>query len=176
VEVEGGDFESRDFRRGLWRQTTTAVALITCAAEGRANVMACEWAMMISHSPMCFVVSVHPSHETYAMLEAAGEFGLNFCSDTQAELSHVSGSSSLRDVDKWQLADFRTYPASKIGAPMIDGSVINVECRIVGKHTVGHTLFIGEAVWARYDSDKSPLLFHDGKYWHLGRQHRRETR
>ncbi len=68
--VEGGEFESRDFRRGVWRRTTTAVALLTCAAEGRANVMACEWAMMTSHSPVCFVVSVHPSHETHGMLEA----------------------------------------------------------------------------------------------------------
>ena len=168
--VEGGEFESRDFRRNVWRRTTTAVALLTCSAEGRANVMACEWAMMTSHSPVCFVVSVHPSHETHAMLEATGEFGLNFCSDTQARLSHVSGSYSLRDADKWQLADFPTYPASEIGAPMIDGSSINVECRVVGKHTLGHTLFIGQAVWARYDPDKSPLLFHDGKYWHLGRQ------
>ena len=48
---------------------------------------------------------------------SAGEFGLNFCSDTQAELSHVSGPASLRDVRQWQLGDFRTYPATKIGVP-----------------------------------------------------------
>jgi flavin reductase (DIM6/NTAB) family NADH-FMN oxidoreductase RutF len=168
--VEGGEFESRDFRRGLWRQTTTTVALLTCATEGRTNVMACEWAMMVSHSPVCFLVSVHPSHETHAMLEAAGEFGLNFCADTQAELSHVSGSHSLRDLDKWQLADFPVYPAHEIDAPMIDGSLVNVECRIVGKHTLGHTLYIGEAVWGRYDPTKHPLLFHDAKYWQLGPQ------
>lgn len=168
--VEGDDFESRDFRRGLWRQTTTAVALLTTEADGRANVMACEWAMLVSHRPMCFVISVHPSHETHPLLEASGEFGLSFCSDQQANLSHVSGSNSLRDVDKWTLADFATYPAQKISAPMIDDSHINVECRIVGRHDLGHTVFIGEAVWARYDPDKSPLLFHGGKYWHLGAQ------
>ena len=40
--VEGDDFGSRELRRGVWQQTTTAVALLTCAADGRANVMACE--------------------------------------------------------------------------------------------------------------------------------------
>ncbi len=168
--IEGDDFQSRDFRRGVWHQTTTAVALLTCAADGRANVMACEWAMLVSLTPMCFVISVHPSHETHDILEAAGEFGLSFCSDEQARLSHISGSYSLRDVDKWTLADFSTYPGKKIGVPMIDGSHINIECRVVGKHNLGHTLFIGEAVWARYDADKSPLLYHDGKYWHIGPQ------
>jgi hypothetical protein len=44
--VEGGDFGSRDFRRSVWHQTTTAVALLTCAAKDHVNVMACEWAML----------------------------------------------------------------------------------------------------------------------------------
>ena len=55
--IEGDDFQSRDFRRGVWHQTTTAVALLTCAADGRANVMACEWAMLVSLTPMSFVIS-----------------------------------------------------------------------------------------------------------------------
>ena len=107
---------------------------------------------------------------THDLLVAAGEFGLSFCSDAQAHLSHVSGSNSLHDVDKWQLADFPTYPAQRIGAPMIDDAVLNVECRIVGTHRLGHTLFIGEAVWVRYDPAKSPLIFHGGKYFQVGAQ------
>ena len=168
--LEGDDFESREFRRGVWHQTTTTVALLTCAANGTENVMACEWAMIVSLSPLCFVISVHPSHATHALLEAAGEFGLNFCSEQQARLSHVSGSYSLHDVDKWGLAAFSTYAAKKIGAPMIEDSHLNVECRVIGKHSLGHTVFSGEAVWARYDPEKSPLLYHDSKYWHLGAQ------
>jgi flavin reductase (DIM6/NTAB) family NADH-FMN oxidoreductase RutF len=104
------------------------------------------------------------------MLEASGEFGLSFCSDEQALQSHVAGSYSIRDTDKWSLADFPIYPAQKIKAPMIDGALINVECRIVAKHELGHTVFIAEAIWARYDPEKRPLLYHDGKYWHLGDQ------
>ncbi len=167
---EGDDFQAREFSRDIWHQTTTAVALLTAAAEGRENVMACEWAMMVSNSPLAFVISIHPSHETHSLIEKSGEFGLSFCSDLQAKLSHTSGSYSLQDVDKWQLANFPRYAAAKIAAPMIDESSLNVECRVVGKHSLGHTVFFGEAVWARYDPDQSPLLYHDAKYWHLGSQ------
>ncbi len=168
--VEGDEFDDRDFRRGVWRRTLTAVALVTVSADGRDNVMACEWAMMVSHQPLCFTISVHPRNATHDMLLAAGEFGLSFCADTQAHLSHVSGSNSLHDVDKWELAHFPTYPAKRIAAPMIEGAALNVECRTIGTHALGHTLFIGEAVWARYDAEKSPLIFHGGKYFHLGTQ------
>lgn len=168
--VEGGDFDDREVRRGVWRQTLTSVALVTVSAEGRDNVMACEWASMVSHVPLCFSIAVHPRNATHDLLVAAGEFGLSFCSDAQAHLSHVSGSNSLHDGDKWRLADFPTYPAARIGAPMIDGAVLNVECRTVATHQLGHTLFIGEAVWARYDPAKSPLIFHGGKYFGLGMQ------
>jgi flavin reductase (DIM6/NTAB) family NADH-FMN oxidoreductase RutF len=115
--VEGADFQSREFRRGVWRQTTTAVALLTAAAGGRENVMACEWAMMVSTSPLCFVISVHESHETHRLIEESGEFGLSFCADDQARLSHVSGSYSLLDVNKWELDKFPRATAPGLSAP-----------------------------------------------------------
>jgi flavin reductase (DIM6/NTAB) family NADH-FMN oxidoreductase RutF len=168
--VEGDDFGSRDFRRSVWHQTTTAVALLTCAAGERVDVMACEWAMLVSISPFCFVVAVHASHATHALIAESGEFGLSFCSDQQARLSHVSGSYSMHDVDKWALEKFPTRPGRKISAPMIDGSVLNAECRVVATHELGHTLYIGETSWARFDPEKDPLLYHDGKYWRMGEQ------
>lgn len=168
--LEGDDFETREFRRAVWHRTVTPVALLTAAADGVENVMACEWAMMVSQTPMAFVISVHPSHVTHDLIVRSGEFGLSFCTDEQATLSHVSGSFSLHETDKWELADFPRYPAKTIGAPMIDGCMLNVECRVVGQHDLGHTVFIGQATWARYTPAGSPLLYHDGKYWKVGEQ------
>jgi flavin reductase (DIM6/NTAB) family NADH-FMN oxidoreductase RutF len=131
--------------------------------------MACEWAMMVSFAPMRFVISVAPPDATHALIEQSGEFGLNFCSDQQAKLSHISGSYSLHEVNKWELTHFPTYPAKKIRAPMIADCILNVECRVIAKHAFDdHTLFIGEALWTRFDPAKKPLIYHAGKYWHLG--------
>jgi flavin reductase (DIM6/NTAB) family NADH-FMN oxidoreductase RutF len=138
----------------VWHQTITVVALVTAVADGVTNVMACEWAMMVSNNPMCFIISVHESHLTHDLIAKSREFGLSFCSDEQAKLSHVSGLFSLHDVDKWQLADFETYPAKRISAPMIKDAILKVECRVIGEQRLEHTLFIGEAIWAGYDPDK----------------------
>ena len=172
MAIEGNDFADRDFRRGVWRQTATTVALLTTVdAEGRANVMACEWAMMVSHSPMHFVVSVGPRHLSHGAIEAAGEFGLSFCADDQANLSHIAGSYSMRDTDKWTLAPFPTYEAKHIHAPMIEGALLNVECRVIATQPLGdHTVFTAQALWARYEPEKRPLIYHQGKYWYLGAQ------
>ena len=76
----------------------------------------------------------------------------------------------MHDVNKWALDKFPTLPGHKIKAPMIDGSVLNAECRVVATHQLGHTLYIAETIWARFDPDKAPLLYHDGKYWRMGEQ------
>ena len=120
---------------------------------------------------MLFAIAVAPGRVTHGMIERSGEFGLSFCSDQQAGLSHVAGSYSLGEADKWGMADFATYGAKRIGAPMIGGCALNVECRVVAAHPAGdHTLFIGEAVWARYDGGKQPLIYHSGRYFSLGGQ------
>jgi len=106
--------------------TATTVAMVTSASGDRENAMACEWAMMVSASPLRFVIAVWPGHATHELIEESAEFGLSFCSEEQARLSHVSGSYSMHDINKWELADFRTYPAQKIRAPMIDGCLLNV--------------------------------------------------
>ena len=120
---------------------------------------------------MRFVVSVSPRSVTHELIESSGEFGLSFCSEEQARVSHVWGSYSLRVVNKWELADFETYRANAIEPPMIAHSVLNVECRVTETHRLGdHTVFIGESVWVRYDPDLKPLIYHDGKYFRLGSQ------
>ncbi len=82
-----------------------------------------------------------------------------------------AGSYSMRDTDKWSLAAFPTYPAKFIRPPMIEDALLNVECRLVSTQPLGdHTVFTGEALWARYEPDKQPLIYHQGKYWHLGEQ------
>ncbi len=57
------------------------------------------------------------------------------------------------DSESGRGADFPTYVAQKIDVPLIDGSLLNVECRVVGRQT----LFSGGAVWARFDPEKRPL-------------------
>lgn len=169
--TEGNQFDDRDFRRGAWHRTATMVAMLTTHAGARHNVMACEWAMIVTLNPLRFVVSVGPHHETHALLEQSGEFGLNFCSDRQARLAHIAGSYSLKETDKWALGNFPTYPATTIAAQMIADCTLNAECKVISTQPLGdHTVFTGEAHWVRYDPELRPLLYSAGKYWGMGAQ------
>lgn len=169
--TEGNQFDDRDFRRGAWHRTATMVAMLTTHAGARHNVMACEWAMIVTLNPLRFVVSVGPHHETHALLEQSAEFGLNFCSDRQARLAHIAGSYSLKETDKWALGNFPTYPAKTIAAQMIADCTLNAECKVVSTQPLGdHTVFTGEAHWVRYDPELRPLLYSAGKYWGMGAQ------
>ena len=109
--VEGDDFDDREFRRGVWRQTLTSVALVTVSASGRDNVMACEWAMMVSHAPMCFTISVHPRQRDARSAHRGGRVRPQLLLPRAGAPLPRVGINSLHDVDKWQLADFPTYPA-----------------------------------------------------------------
>lgn len=169
--TEGHQFDDRDFRRGAWHRTATMVAMLTTHAGARHNVMACEWAMIVTLNPLRFVVSVGPHHETHALLEQSGEFGLNFCSDRQARLAHIAGSYSLKETDKWALGNFPTYPAKTIAPQMIADCTLNAECKVISTQPLGdHTVFTGEAHWVRYDPELRPLLYSAGKYWGMGAQ------
>ena len=169
--IEGNQFDERDFRRGAWHQTATMVALLTTRAGERQNVMACEWAMIVTLNPLRFVVSVGPHHATHALIEESGEFGLSFCTDRQARLAHIAGSYSLNDTNKWALGKFPTYAAKTIAAQMIADCTLNAECKVISTQPLGdHTVFTGEAQWARYDPALQPLLYSAGKYWSMGAQ------
>ena len=69
------------------------------------------------------------------------------------------------------LAPFPTYEAKHIRAPMIEGALLNVECRVIATQPLGdHTVFTAQALWARYEPEKRPLIYHQGKYWYVGAQ------
>ncbi len=51
------------------------------------------------------------------------------------------------------------------GAPIIEGSLAYLDCRVVERFPGGdHTVFIGEVVDAGRLNDRGPLIFYQGSY------------
>ena len=51
---------------------------------------------------------------------------------------------------------------------MVKGTSLNTECKLFQEITFGdHIMFIGEVIDATQNSEKQPLVYHDGKYWSL---------
>lgn len=157
-----------DIRKSMGYFTTT-VALVTSKSGDETNVMSAEWSLRVSLDPFLMAVFVGYERETYRLIEESGEYGLSYCTDEQAHLAHVAGNYSLKEHDKFKLADFSTFDAKHIKAPLIEGAISNFECRVIDEFKVGdHAAFIGEVLTSYSDDEKSPLVFHNGKFWQKG--------
>lgn len=162
----------------LFRYFATTVALITSQADGRANVMACEWTMNCSYRPLRVMSLVNRKDLTHELITQSGEFGVNLCSQSQAALSAYAGNVSGRAGPKLEheLFEGLLYPAKRIGAPMVRGCVLNAECVVEQTIEIGnHTAFVGRAVAARLNPKLLPLLYHQGTYFGLGEQLRKSA-
>ncbi len=152
------------------RYFTTGISLVTSFGPHGQNVMAAEWTMQISYKPMLIAVFIHEDSATFENIKKTKEFGINVSSEGQTMAVNIAGGYSRREIDKLKVKDsFEFLPSRKIKSPMIDGCIINAECKLVTMKKLGdHTMVVGKAVTILYDETKKPLIYHSGRYFRIG--------
>jgi flavin reductase (DIM6/NTAB) family NADH-FMN oxidoreductase RutF len=93
---------------------------------------------------------------------------LNVPSRAIAQATLAVGSVSARDMadqNKFAALGVKTFAAEKIAAPLVEGCVAWLECKIIREPHIEKTydLFIGEVIAAHADS----RVFSNG-HWHFG--------
>lgn len=138
--------------------------IVTSAHGGVSNVMAAAWAMPLDFDPPKVLLVIDKSTLTRELVEASGEFALNVPTRAQAEQTLAVGSSSGRDGNKFAALDIATFPAQKIGAPLMSGCLAWLECKVIPEphNQQRYDLFIAEVVAARADV----AAFSEGR-WHF---------
>jgi len=138
------------------------VTLVSSAHAGASNVMAVAWAMGIDFDPPKVAVVIDAKTYTRQLIEASGEFALNIPCRAIAGNVLKAGSASGRDVNKFAHADLNFFPASKIGAPLVEACVAWLECRVLPRpdNQQRHDLFLAEVVAAQADD----RAFRDGRW------------
>lgn len=141
------------------------VTLVSGAHAGASNVMAAAWAMAIDFDPPKVAVVIDANTYTRKLVEASGEFALNIPCRAIAGRVLKAGSASGRDVEKFAYSGLGTFPALRIGAPLVEGCVAWLECRVLPKpdNQQRHDLFLAEVVAAQADD----RVFRDG-HWQFG--------
>jgi flavin reductase (DIM6/NTAB) family NADH-FMN oxidoreductase RutF len=149
----------------LHRYFATTVGLITTKGSKGRNVMAAEWTMHVSYDPMLIAIFIHES-PTYFNIQETQAFGVNIASDSQAELVNIAGGYSGTEIDKLGIpGTFQTYDGKDVDVPMVKGCALNAECRVTAIEKMGdHIMVVGEAVSAKYDEKKFPLIYTRGNY------------
>lgn len=138
------------------------VTLVSSAHDGKKNVMAAAWAMPLDFDPPKVAVVIDANTFTRTLIEASGEFALNIPCKAIAAQVLKAGSASGRDVDKFAHTGLGCFPAKVIEAPLIEGCVAWLECRVLPRpdNEKRHDLFLAEVVSAQADG----RVFREGRW------------
>ncbi|MCS7215545.1 MAG: flavin reductase family protein [Thermodesulfovibrio sp.] len=98
--------------------------------EGKDNVMSCAWATPASEEPPKIIVCVSKEHYTAELILESKEFAINIPTKDMVKALWICGTKSGREIDKFKEANLRKIKASKISAPLIEGCVGFIECRV----------------------------------------------
>ena len=152
------------------RYFSTGISMITSKGPHGPNVMAAEWVMQISYSPVLVAIFIHKGSHTIKNIEKTKEFGVNVASKEQTIEVSIAGGYSGSEIHKLEIKNiFKMSKPHKIKVPMILGCTINAECKLVRKEKLGdHVMLVGRVVHIEHDDTKSPAIYHRGRYFSLG--------
>jgi flavin reductase (DIM6/NTAB) family NADH-FMN oxidoreductase RutF len=155
-------FSGKDFRSALGA-FATGVTVVTTMGEGHGYGMTVNAFSSVSLDPPLVLVCAISGADGSKEIDRNRCFAVNILAHDQEPLSgyfasrdRPRGRDAFRDVD---------HHLGASGAPLIDGVVAHLDCRLAQSYTVGdHEIFIGEVLGLHVDRDAEPLLFHGGRY------------
>lgn len=144
----------------LFRRITTGVYVIGVAAGGRRNVFTAAWLTQVSFDPLLVALSVNPEHASWPLLLDGGGFVVNVLRHDQLALAESCGTRSAREADKLSGVAWRPSPS---GAPILDGVVAWLDCRLQHRYPAGdHEIIVARPVAGELLlPDARPLLYPD---------------
>ena len=141
--------------------------LVSSAHAGRRNVMAAAWSMPLDFDPPKVAVVIDKSTYTRELIESSGSFALNVPTRALLDATNAVGNLSGRDEDKFVACALGSFAAERIAAPLIEGCVGWLECRVLPEPEMArrYDLFLGEVIAAWADE----RVFSRGR-WHFDEQ------
>ena len=139
----------------------SGVAVLTIELEGKRLGLTVGSALWLSTEPPLAGVAVSRAAAMHELLAEAGAFALSLLTgDQEAIAQHFA--RGVPPIAMWEGIEWRP---GATGAPLLDGSLGWVECRVADRFPAGdHTLFVGEVVSSERGRSTSALVYADGGY------------
>lgn len=157
-----------------------AVMVTVCDKTGKSNIITIAWTGTVCTNPPMVYISVRPERYSYNCLLDTGEFVINLTTEALVHATDYCGVKSGRNTDKWKETGLTPISAAKVGAPLIEESPVNIECRVTQVKELGsHHMFLAEVVSVAVDEDylnengkfelqkASPIVYSHGEYYGL---------
>lgn len=136
--------------------------LLTSSYQDKKNVMAAAWVMAIDFVPPKVLAIISADTYTKQLVAASGQFVVNVPTVAQVDLTYAVGQVSGADIDKFITYNIQTSASEKSAAPLIDGCVAWLECRLIPESHLQNAYdgYIGEVVAASADDE----VFTNGRW------------
>jgi flavin reductase (DIM6/NTAB) family NADH-FMN oxidoreductase RutF len=156
--------------------------MVSCRSKDHnPNIITVAWAGTICSSPAMVSISVRKERYSYDMIKDSKEFVINLVTKDLVKKADYCGVRSGRDVDKFKEMNLTPMNGSKVSAPLIGESPVNIECVVKDILPLGtHDMFLAEVVSVavdkrfmdekgRFHLNKSGLIVYShGEYYGLG--------
>lgn len=143
------------------RRVLTNVAIVTTRdREGIHGLTANGWLEAVE--PLVVLVTLNRRSDTYPRIKESGIFAVNFLAQEQEALAFRFASSRLTGEQRFEGVSYRSEDT---GAPLLDGCVAALDCRVDGVYPFGrYDIVTGLVVRALPGPADRPLGYYDGHF------------
>lgn len=146
----------REIRSNIYRLLHPKMVffLTSISKDGKPNVMACAWATPVSEEPPIMIVCVSKESYTAELIKETKEFVINIPTKKLLKALWICGKTSGREVDKFEKSGLKYSNAKSVKAPLIDGCIGYIECKLWRTVEAGECCaFLGKVLHAEADDD-----------------------
>lgn len=158
-----------------------AVLVTVADGRGKTNILTVAWTGTVCSDPPMVSIAVRPERYSHQMIEETGEFVINLTTKDLVYATDYCGVRSGRDTDKIKDMNLTLLDGSRVKAPLLKESPVNIECRVTQTLRLGsHDLYLAKVVAVhaeeaymdengRFLLEKSdPIAYSHGSYFTLG--------
>lgn len=155
---------SSDGFRAAMRRFPTGVTIVTTLVGAKAYGFTANAFTSVSADPPMVLICVSRDATSHPLISQAGFFCVNILSHDQVEIAKRFADRATRE-GRFEGLGFRKEGT---GAPVLDGALAFVDCRLAEEHTAGtHTVFLGLVVASGAQAG-SPLGYFNAGYRDFG--------
>ncbi|NLK77459.1 MAG: flavin reductase family protein [Clostridiales bacterium] len=174
------EMKKQEWKPGNMIYPVPAVMVTVSDQQGNDNIITVAWTGTVCTNPPMAYISVRPERYSYHMIKETGEFVINLTTKELAYATDYCGVKSGRDVDKFKELKLTRQKGSKVSAPLIGESPVNIECKVTECKELGsHHMFLAEVVAVHVDESylnetgkfqlekAEPIVYSHGTYFDL---------
>ena len=146
--------------KNAFARRATGVTIVTARAGDRIHGMTVSAFAEVSLEPPLVLICIDRAAKTHSLIEEGGAFAVNILARGQERLAERFAS---REEEDRRFSELECETGAT-GAPLLAGSVAQLDCRLASAHESGdHTIYTGEVVEVRlFDGD--PMVYYDRDY------------